>query len=291
MMKKGFTLIELTLSLSFVSVLLLMVTFLIIQMIAIYEKTMTVKAVNAVGREIIDDMSRHISASVMANTQYYCSGTGEAGSPVWLECANDNAFKYLYHQYYAGAGSFKVNGKDTTESLPTSGAFCTGTYTYIWNTGYVLNPNNNGSADYRASITYPDNGSSTTRNDFRLVRVFDMGGTVCRNNVESSLYRYKDNPRNISYNLSSSPHELVDSSESELAIYDMRLFHPGRHSYSGQAYYSGTFILATLQGDVDIKANGDFCKAPPSDFVTEFTYCAINKFNFASQATGEDIDD
>lgn len=282
--KHGFTMVELTLSLSFVSVLLLMVTFLIIHMSAIYTKTLTVKAVNAAGREIVDDMSRRIRASTLVRTDYFCSGTDDGFREA---CVKDNAYKYIYHQYESQ--NFKVRGEDLTEPVPTSGTFCTGTYSYIWNSGYVLNSENAGADAFRAKVTYEDNGSTVTKDDFRLIRIYDSGNEVCRQNVNAINYSFKDEPQNAVYNISGSfPTELVDTSESDLAIYDMRIFHPARHVYSEQAFYSGYFILATLQGGININAAGDFCKVP-SEVSTEFNYCALNKFNFASQATGETI--
>lgn len=285
--KKGFTLIELTLALAFISVMLIMVAVLIMQMTTIYQKTLTIKSVNATGREIIDDISRRISESTLISTRYYCSQTVDEGHQ--KECMDDNAYKYIYHQN--SSKNFRVRGKEPEQALPTNGTFCTGLYSYIWNTGYVLNPENEYSDNYRAKIKY-NNGEGTVESDtFRLVRVFDSAGSVCKANLNAATYAFDETINNPTYNLPEEPVELITNSESDLAIYDMMVFHPARHAYSGQAFYSGFFILATLQGEVDINASSDYCKSPPSNLITEFTYCAINKFNFASQATGEEITD
>lgn len=263
--KSGFTIIETTLSMAFISVLLLMTTFLIIQMSSIYQKTLAIKAVNATAQELMDDMTRHIRASTIVSTTAKCSMINDASRPA---CEKDSAFKYIYRQYEHNFGD--------GVSVPTNGIFCTGLYTYIWNTGYAFKKDT--ANKYRAVI----NGKS----DYRLVRAFDPGGELCMSNVNGNAYEYNSSIISPSYSVTS-PEELISSSESDLAIYDLRFFHPARHAYSGQAFYAGTFILATLQGGVDIMSSGEYCKAPKDAYFDEFTYCALNKYNFAAQATGE----
>ena len=265
--RSGFTIIETTLSMAFISVLLLMTTFLIIQMSAIYQKTVTVKAVNTAAEEIIEDITRHIRASTIVGTSSKCSMINDSSRP---ECVKDNAFKYIYRQY--------EHNFDGT-SVPTNGIFCSGLYTYIWNTGYTFRKT--GGDKYRAII----NGNK----NYRLVRAFDPGGELCTANVNGAVYEYKTGVDSPKYNVSS-PEELLSTAEADLALYDLRIFHPARHTYSGQAFYTGTFILATLQGNIDIKSSGEYCKASKEAYFDEFTYCALNKYNFAAEATGETDD-
>lgn len=287
MRRRGFTMVELSFSIVFVSGLLLLLTFIILQVTSIYQKTMSVKAINETGRELIDQFSRSISASTLVSTNSRCASVDEGHRDA---CIKDNAFRFIYHQYESD--NFRVSGRNLDEPVPTSGAFCTGLYSYIWNTGYVLNSGNVGADVYRATVKYEIDDTDIERNDFRLLRVYDPVGKLCKNNVNGSTYSFRTEANNVVYELpvGEEPTELLDSSEADLALYDLRLFHPARHVYSDQAYYSGTFVLGTLQGQIDIYANGDYCKAPPSNDLGEFTYCAINKFNFASQATGESDD-
>ena len=265
--KTGFTMIETTLSMAFISILLLMTTFLIIQMSAIYQKTLTVKSVNDTAQEIIEDLTRHIHASTIVSTSAKCSRINQTSRG---DCERDNAFKFIFREY-----EHNLNGKN----VPTNGIFCSGLYTYIWNTGYTFKEANG--QNYRARI----NGN----NNYRLVRAFDPGGELCLQNINGNTYQYNPSISAPSYSVSS-PEELLSTAESDLAVYDMRIFHPARHAYSGQAYYAGTFVLATLQGDIDIKASGEYCKASKDAQFDEFTYCALNKYNFAAEATGETDD-
>src|SRR6218665_2336873 len=99
----GFTLIELMLSMTFVSVLLLAIAMTIIQMATIYNKGMTVKEVNQTSRDISDDLKRSFSAS-----QVFVVNTDPA-----IDSTDYVRIKL---------GSEIVGGR-----------LCTGTYSYIWN--------------------------------------------------------------------------------------------------------------------------------------------------------------
>lgn len=74
----GFTLIELMLAMTFISVLLLAIALTIIQIGNIYTKGMTLKEVNQVSRDISDDLRRNIAASqgIDLTTQYQTSSAG-----------------------------------------------------------------------------------------------------------------------------------------------------------------------------------------------------------------------
>lgn len=60
---KGFTLVELMIAMAFVSMLLLAIAFVVIRISGIYNKGVTIKAVNQAGRIIVDDMKRTIGES------------------------------------------------------------------------------------------------------------------------------------------------------------------------------------------------------------------------------------
>ncbi len=281
--RKAFTMVETTLALSFVGVLLVTVSYIIIQMSSIYQKTLSVKSVNAGGRELIDDFDHHIAASNLANTNILCSGLSEEAA---VACRADGAYKHIYQQYYSDGSNNFVTRDVTSTSVPTFGLFCTGRYTYLWNSGYVLNGKNNTIKDYRIEVTYPKDGSDVKTKDFRLLRVKDPLNDLCSNNFNGSTYELNADTYNLSLSLMSEPEELLGNSDTELAIYDLHVFRPGRHNLTGHAFYAGTFILASLQGDVDILADSSYCTAPQEGYISEFTYCAINKFNFAAQAVG-----
>lgn len=61
--KKGFTLVELLLAMAFISVLLLAIAMTVIQISHIYNRGMTLKEVNQLGRTMSDELTRGVAAS------------------------------------------------------------------------------------------------------------------------------------------------------------------------------------------------------------------------------------
>lgn len=88
---EGFTLIELMLAMTFISVLLLAIAMTIIQVGVIYNKGMTLKEVNQAGRTIGDDVKRTTagSASLMLANDYV---TNTAGGRLCL-----GSYSYLWN--------------------------------------------------------------------------------------------------------------------------------------------------------------------------------------------------
>jgi prepilin-type N-terminal cleavage/methylation domain-containing protein len=65
--KKGFTLIELTLALAFVSVLLISIATTTIQLGQTYNRGLTIKSLNQAGRNIISELQRTINSGITFN--------------------------------------------------------------------------------------------------------------------------------------------------------------------------------------------------------------------------------
>ena len=73
----------------------------------------------------------------------------------------------------------------------------------------------------------------------------------------------------------------------DMALYDLYAMPPVGTSKRNNVFYSVSFILGTVQGGLNVMASGDYCATPASYSSAEnFDYCAINKFNFAAEATG-----
>ena len=66
--KKGFTLIELMLAMTFISVLLIAIALTTIQISTIYTKGITLREVDQAGRTVSDELQRSIASSVPFNT-------------------------------------------------------------------------------------------------------------------------------------------------------------------------------------------------------------------------------
>ena len=287
--KKGFTLVELSLAVAFISVLLLTIGWLTIHITSTYEKGLAMKAINSSAKEIIDDISRAIAASPARTISSLCSEVynPETRPNAYKNCVDDNARKLSYQQRYANV---KIKGEN--KQVPVNGVFCTGRYSYIWNTAYVLNRD-----DYE---TIAQNASFNGNNTFRLLKVSDFSRSLCVQHMVPTEYLYDedttyvssgdtvmDKVGNTNFVGIRTITDLLDNSENDIAIYDFTIFSPSFHYLTSSGYYSGTFILATLRGGVDINATGDFCTDPPDNLNTDFAYCAINKFNFSTRAAGE----
>ena len=107
--KQGFTIIELMLAMSFLSLLMLAIAMTTIQIGHIYAKGITLREVNQAGRTVIDDLRRTVGSSGPFDTRL--------------------------------ASTYKpdVNG---------SGRLCLGSYSYVWNAGKVIASNDSGLYKY-----------------------------------------------------------------------------------------------------------------------------------------------
>lgn len=103
--EQGFTIIELLLAMTFVSMLLLAIAATVIQIGTIYNRGLTMKAVDQSGREVSTDLQRTIGQS----------------QPF------DTASSFRQQRY----PETPINDAD-------GGRLCTGTYSYIWNYGRSL---------------------------------------------------------------------------------------------------------------------------------------------------------
>ncbi|MDB5168251.1 MAG: hypothetical protein JWO55_509 [Candidatus Saccharibacteria bacterium] len=100
---KGFTLIELMLAMTFISILLIAIAMTTIQITSIYTKGITLREVNQAGRAVSDDLQRSISSTIPFDV------TPKTASPATADS------KYV-----------KRDG---------GGRLCIGRYTYAWNYG------------------------------------------------------------------------------------------------------------------------------------------------------------
>ena len=303
--KKGFTLVELAISLTVISILLLVIAQFISGIVESYTKGLTVKAINSTARDLIEDLTTTITSAPARNNIDMCSlnyiYSSDANSP-YDQCQKDDAYLFIYNERYAT--NVTVDGSTIiNKPVPISGAFCTGKYSYIWNTGYILNKKTYSvPADYPVAtikyrdtsnriINYPENESKS----FRLIRFLDLSRVACSSRIKDGSYNkisdsvgtydLTSDASGNDYYLTSEIEELLSADENDLALYDLQIFHPATNNSTFRSYYTGAFILGTLRGSVNIRANGDYCKAP-ADYESDFDYCAINKFNFAARAIG-----
>ncbi|MDO4978925.1 MAG: hypothetical protein Q4E47_02100 [Candidatus Saccharibacteria bacterium] len=283
--KKGFTLVEMAFSIVFISFLLLAIAYLIFHVNELFTKGIAIKDISSTGRELIDEFSRSIALSSSPLATSSCKYT--SNSEV-VECRDkDHARKFIYQER---KGDVDIKGVRTT--VPVHGVFCTGYYSYVWNTGYALNP-----TDYKPSegkdLSAKLQIKTQEYSDFRLLKVMDTEKKICKDGMNTGSYQISNPtvamPYTYNYDdTTAEVTELLDGSENNLVLYDLSIFKPAQQTLTQQTYFSGTFILATMQGSVNIKGNGEYCKDAPDGWGTDFNYCSLNKYNFAMRATGQE---
>ena len=281
----GFTLVELAFSLSFITVLFLTLLALIIYITGIYQKGLVIRSVNANGRELTDDFTRSINAAPAKSADLVCQYKFSPNSSGYSACTSDHA-----HKFYSNVTTGNVSINGTQKTVPIYGAICTGRYSYVWNSGYALSGNNAA----KAELSVVGGGHSGTTDNFHLLKIRDDTLAVCGSKIPDGYSGVATGGNTYSIELPDDAndergyaYELLPRSEDNLAIYDLNLFTPVQHVNTGRTFESVTFILGTVAGGIDITATGDFCTDIPDNLNTDYNYCAINKFNFATYSTGE----
>ena len=277
--KEGFTLVELSLSIAFIAVLSLAVALIITNSIAAYHRGLILNQINTTGMELVDDMRAAVQNAPVVSLKSLCDTWfgGNAG-----ECETNNGQALVAVKK---SGNVKIGSEKGGKERPLYGAFCTGNYSYIWNSGYYYSDEGSTTAAPKAEFAFRNiNGDYADRKDFRLLKVKDEKRAVCVAYSASEKFDISDKDR---YGVvTEEPIELL-SNESSLALYD--LYAPAPATSRNNIYYSVSFVLGTLQGGADVAAQGSYCATPEgleNAAIENFDYCAINKFNFAAQAVG-----
>lgn len=291
----GFTMVELSLSLTFVAVLSIAVVVIMTNAISSYHRGIILNQINTTGMELVDDMRGSIQSASARSVVSECASIYSDDKMVEA-CQKDRAKNFVSVIRQAAV---KVGNKNIT--APVFGAFCTGNYSYIWNSGYFYTGNNAVGVDAsinKAAFKYRRPGNTNAvnwPNDIKLLKVKDENRSICISAVKNE---YKIGPSGIGnvFDISDGGYNAIDEEpvellvgDSGLAIYDLDSSAPAESTALNSMFYSATFILGTVQGGINVMASGDFCAVPgdlANGSIEEFNYCAINKFNFAAEANG-----
>lgn len=288
--KYGFTMVELSLSIAFLSILSITIVLIITNAISAYHRGLTLNDINSTGMDLIDDFRGTIQNSPRRSVIDLCNEnyTEEKEKEA---CKSDNAEKMISVVRY---GKVFVGSKQELNDVPVFGAFCTGRYSYIWNSGYYFSPDARVTAANDSELEAAS--FSGYESSFRLLKVLDKGRELCIGAVKKVEQNYPSDNVSIDPSfaieteseeyLADPPVDLLEA-KNNLAIYDLIVPAPADNG-KGTLFYSMSFILGTVKGGINVMASGDYC-ATPGGFdpaVENFDYCAINKFNFAVQATG-----
>ena len=275
--KKGFTIIEITLAMTFLAILMVSIATLIMRVTNIYQKGLAMRAINATGTEIIEDITRTVgAASYLVDIH---SQDAELGGNGVMEY--DNNYK-LVEKYYYDYTVYNENHDGKNFNVQYFGVLCTGDYSYIWNTARALDP------DFTTKNFITVNGEKV-----KMVRVYDREQTQCNKDKNGSVANLaKRNYLPVTINVpADNVVELINNDEMDLALYEFNITPATQSAITRQSFISANFILATRQGGLNINANGDFCRGEDNEFKDEyegtmFNYCAVNKFSFSARTGG-----
>ena len=275
--KKGFTIIEITLAMTFLAILMVSIATLIMRITNIYQKGLAMRAINATGTEIIEDITRTVgAASYLVDIH---SQDAELGGNGVMEYNNN--YK-LVEKYYYDYTVYNENHNGKNFNVQYFGVLCTGDYSYIWNTARALDP------DFTAKNFITVNGEKV-----KMVRVYDHEQAQCNKDKYGIVTNLaKRNHLPVAINVpADNVVELINSDEMDLALYEFNVTPATQSAITRQSFISANFILATRQGGININANGDFCRGEDNEFKDEyegtmFNYCAVNKFSFSARTGG-----
>lgn len=272
--KKGFTLVELMLAVAFLGTLLLSIAMLTIQLINIYTKGSTMRSINTTASSIIKDLRSSVGYS--------------ENIPDILD-AKDSRENFFWRN-------------DAKASESTYGMFCTGTYTYVWNyRDAMLNyREDKTNGDYFKIGIGTDESKAT---GYALAKVYDSKCNSFNKVVKDAKTTPGSSPI-IMVGKTENLTVLVDgrkgSEGTDLALYDFSVLTATRSQVTGRAIYDISFVLGTMQGNINVTSSNDYCNNnTPGEYKSTLAsqyddvsmdYCSVNRFEVVVRQTGINID-
>ncbi len=281
--KKGFTLTELAVAIAFISILLLTIATVTLSMVQTYHKGNTMKEINTVGLELISEFTDAISASSNFNYQSYCSMFTDAASKA--ACEGDGGQKFIFQQSVVD-----VQIKNTSTTISNAqkyGIFCTGKYSYVWNTGYTMKSSDG--EHTKSSDLYVVSDASADLSGlgtFRLKKYQDPTRSLCVETFydnSGNLQAYSNSTIKNDSPLTLLSDELIKTQD--LAIFSLKVDQPVIEEVSSDALYTVHLILGSISGGIDTSGSDPSCNMDTSSSY-DIEYCAANKFNFTVQTKG-----
>lgn len=218
----GFTLVELMLSMTFVSILLISIAMLVIQISNIYSRGVTMKSVNQTGQSISSELQTAISQV--------------------------SQFELDSSHYY-----IKYEG-----SKPVGARLCTGSYSYIWNHGKFMN---NVAYPNATSLPNKFSGADVNTR-IRFVKVSDSGASYCTPDAFGNFpdIKYSDSRELISSaesNLAMYSFSIVSNSDMKDTLTGQQLYYI---SYMiGTDSVALTDDTSSCRPPDDIKSDINYC--------------------------------
>ena len=299
--RTGFTLIELSLSIVFIAILSVAVAIIVANAISSYHRGVILNQINTTGMEIVDDIRASIQNSSARSVKNECGNVYDENgtdATAFKKCEEDRGRNFVVVTRNANV----TMGNKVLSNVPIYGALCTGNYSYVWNSGYFFSEDvKKIDGAEKVKLKYKMGGATNATEypeDIKLVKIHDENRDVC---ITASGNNYTDGAGSAGgsvnvFDMTNSesggivdeePISLIGDS-SGLALYDLSTAVPASSKSIDSMFYTVSFILGTMSGGINVVSSGDFC-TPPGDTesgVENFNYCAINKFNFAAEASG-----
>lgn len=289
--KKGFTIIEVLLAMTFLSLLMLMIGYVTLHLVNIYNKGVSIRDVNKTAGQIISDMQLTIanSGNIKCGVKY---------------AHNDRMTVYGTESETCG----RLLADDPSDNI-AGGAICTGKYSYVWNYGHALqkladlNLADRKDAEKRL-FRYRDESGGYQM--VRMARVEDGASAYCSSatNLMSPganipvIYSNSSVTNNLSRK--DKVVELIETGDRDMALHSFLVSASSPDPLTDQALYEFEFVLGTFRDKVLMTENascknlveGSKRKTRPDGTIDtsemvdaqDLSYCAINKFNFAARA-------
>ena len=256
--QSGFTIIELTLAMAFVSVLLVAIALTVIQICGIYNRGVTLKEVNQAGRSISTDLQNSITATTPFSVD------PQVGD-VYLNPSTEYA-------------------KSSIVSQEWGGSLCLGQFSYIWNNGKSISDAIN-SGDYAklnkySGVTY--SGTVSDGDIIRFIKIYDPNADYCVKNSQD----------NIPLVTKTKSTELLNVGQNNLVIHKFAITTADSDAVNqavvttSQQLYDITFMIGTNdRSALNLDSNGVALScAPPSVLTSDPTYCSVQQFHFVARA-------
>lgn len=270
--KQAFTIVELMLAVAFLGTLLLSIAMLTMQLINIYTKGATMRAINSTG----SSMMRDIRSSIGASKDY---------APINDYTKNNTLAEKNY--------IFRDNSKDAKSNY---GMFCTGSYSYVWNYQSAMLEYRDSKSETSPSYLSIASNDGTVR-PYAFARIKDNGCNIFNNTRDSS-----DTTKKIDGIDKEDLTILLDGSTSgegtDLALYDFSVLTVSRNLVNSKAIFNISFVLGTTRGGVNVTSSSNYCKLNKNEAAQNaggsaldmsdvtMDYCSVNRFEFTVRQTG-----
>lgn len=239
--KKGFTIIELLLSMFFVSMLIVLIGYVTMQIINNYQKGIAIKDVNKTADAIIGDIQR----TVFNGAGIKC---GVKKGSTWSY--GDNC-QDLYNE----------------SDRPVAAMICTGKFAYVWNYGWALKD----TVQEPHLIKYAKDAKSVpvrmlkiTDEKYCLGNSGELDNALKKvDNIKTEMIEYND--RELALHSFAITNTIHDASTGQ-SLYNIE-------------FVLGTFRNNVLKTE-DAQCKSPREAADDKDDVKDLKYCAINKFDF-----------